>query len=299
MLGAFMLTSQPWQIPFWVIVAISGTVLISAILFGEETYYDRKLSVTQQPQPKNRIMRLVGTEQFHTRYLRHTLYGTFSRPLKFLKQPTLLIAILYAMLTFSWQVGIATTSAIFLQPLYGFGLKQIGFFYFAPAVGVVLGEIAGHWIHDLIARFFERKHEGRFEPEWRLFATYFAVPFLCAGLVLLGFAYEDGLHFMVAASGWALFMFGSMINTVALNAYMLDIFPHAAGEVSAWITFGRNTGGFIISYLQVPWAERDGPKTSFGIQAGLCAVSLILMVIVQVFGKRLRNSTGLPELSTT
>jgi hypothetical protein len=54
--------------------------------------------------------------------------------------------------TFAWVVGINTTLSIFLQPVYGFGPKQIGYFYFTPIIAVVIGEIVGHWLHDIFAK---------------------------------------------------------------------------------------------------------------------------------------------------
>ena len=115
---------------------------------------------------------------------------------------------------------------------------------------------------------------------------------MCAGLVLLGYSFEDDYHYMVTAVAWALFMFGTMITIVTVNAYNLDSYPEASGETSAWLTFGRTTGGFIISYLQVTWAEQQGTKTSFGIQASLCVCGLLLMVFLQIFGKKLRVWSG-------
>ncbi len=74
--------------------------------------------------------------------------------------------------TFAWVVGINTTLSIFVTPLYGFGPKQIGFFYFTPIVAVILGEITGHWLHDLVAKQYIRSHNGHFEPEVRLRAIF-------------------------------------------------------------------------------------------------------------------------------
>jgi hypothetical protein len=45
---------------------------------------------------------------------------------------------------------------------------------------------------------------------------------------------------MVTALFWGLYVFGIMVSTVALNAYNLDSYPEASGEVSAWINFARS-----------------------------------------------------------
>jgi hypothetical protein len=72
---------------------------------------------------------------------------------------------------------------------------------------------------------------------------WISTPFILAGLVGLGFCLEDGYHYMVTSLFWGLYVFGIMITTVGLNAYNLDSYPEASGEVSSWINFARTTGG--------------------------------------------------------
>lgn len=266
--------------------------------FVEETYYDRKLTGNQPPR-KSRIQRVLGIEQFHSRHLRNTFKQAMLRPIKVILKPTVMISTIYYLLTFAWVVGINTTLAIFLTPLYNFGPKQIGFFYFTPIVAALLGEFIGHWLHDMIFRFNVKRQKGHFEPEGRLQAIWFSTPFMLAGLVLLGYSLENEWHYMLTSLSWGLYVFGIMISTVALNAYNLDSYPEASGEVSSWINFARTTGGFIISYFQVTWAEAQGTKVSFGIQAAICAGAFLMIIALQVFGKKLRTKSGSLNFHTT
>lgn len=214
------------------------------------------------------------------------------RPVKVIIKPTVFISCFYYLLTFAWVVGINTTLSIFLTPLYNFGPKQIGFFYFTPIVAALLGELCGHWLHDFLATSYIKRHGGHFEPEVRLRAMWVSTPFMVAGLVGLGFCLEDAYHYMVTSLFWGLYVFGIMITTVGLNAYNLDSYPEASGETAAWLNFCRTTGGFIISYFQVTWAQAQGTKTSFGIQAGICAFAFVLIILLQFFGKKLRVKSG-------
>ena len=115
---------------------------------------------------------------------------------------------------------------------------------------------------------------------------------MLAGLVLLGYTLQNGYHYMILALAWGLYVFGIMITTVALNAYNLDSYPEASGEVAAWINFARTTGGFIISYFQVKWATAMGPQGSFGVQAGVTAAVFFLIPFLTLFGHRLRSWSG-------
>lgn len=201
--------------------------------------------------------------------------------------------------TFAWVVGINTTLSLFVTPLYGFGPKQIGFFYFTPIVAVILGEAAGHWLHDAIAKQYIRSHKGHFEPEVRLRAIFISLPFMVAGLVLIGQALENAWHYMGTSISWGMYVFGIMITTVALSSYVLDSYPEASGEVSAWLNLSRTLGGFIISYFQVTWATSEGTSKSFGIQAAICAAAFLIVLALLKWGKRLRVWAGPLNFTTS
>lgn len=196
-------------------------------------------------------------------------------------------------------MGINTTLSLFVTPLYKFGPKQIGFFYFTPVVAVILGEIAGHWIHDVLAQQYIRSHKGHFEPEARLRVLFLSSPLIVVGLVLIGQCLENGWHYMATSVTWGLYVFGIMIQTVALNSYCLDSYPEASGEVSAWLNLSRTVGGFIISYFQVTWAEAQGTKLSFGIQAAICGGAFVIILILLRWGKAMRLWAGQLNFATT
>jgi hypothetical protein len=104
---------------------------------------------------------------------------------------------------------------------------------------------------------------------------------------------------MATSVSWGLYVFGIMITTVALNSYCLDSYPEASGEVAAWLNFSRTIGGFIVSYFQVTWAEAEGTKLSFGIQAAVCAAALLFIVALIRWGKAMRVWAGPLNFATT
>ncbi|EJT98923.1 MFS protein [Dacryopinax primogenitus] len=292
LIAAFIINTVSWEIPFWVFTAMTGFALIMVILFADETYYNRHIPLSKQPPRTSRLMRLIGVEQMRTNLIGNTFAEACWRPIKVLTRPTVFLCVIYYLFTFAWVVGINTTLAIFVTPLYNFGPKQIGFFYFTPIVAAILGELVGHWLHDFIANIYMKRHNGHFEPEARLIAIYIAEPFMIGGLIGLGFCLERGLHFMITSVCWGLYVFGIMIATVALNAYGLDSYTEASGEIAAWINAARTTGGFAISYGQVQWAQSTGTEVSFGTQAGICAAVFLIIIVLQIFGKRMRQWAG-------
>ncbi|KAI9705223.1 MAG: hypothetical protein M1820_005370 [Bogoriella megaspora] len=296
--AAFIISTQKWQWAFGVYTIETGLCLIAIILLVEETFYNRRIPPSTQPPRGSHWQRLVGISQWRSRYQRSTPMQAIMRPIRVILKPIVFLSTFYYMFTFAWVVGINTTLSIFVTPLYGFGPKQIGYFYFTPIVAAILGEIAGHWLHDVLARYLTRRNHGTFQPEFRLSVLWLSTPFIIAGLVLLGFALERAYHYMIAALGWGLYVFGIMITTVGIQSYVLDSYPEGSGEVAAWINFGRTTGGFIVSYFQVRWANAMGTEKSFGIQAAVCVAVFFIVIFMQVYGLRLRQWSGRLDFKT-
>ncbi|KAI1273942.1 major facilitator superfamily domain-containing protein [Xylaria sp. FL0933] len=299
LLAAFQIATKPWPTPFWVYTAETALALVLTVFFVEETYYDRRIVQSAQPDRGNRITSLLGIAQWKSRGRRNAFLQAWMRPIRAISKPTVLISCFYYFLTFAWVVGINTTLSIFLQPVYGFGPKQIGFFYFTPIIAVIIGEIVGHWLHDVFAKHYIRTHKGRFEPEVRLRAITIALPFTILGLVLLGQSLENEWHFIFTAVTWGLYVFSTMITTVAISSYNLDCYPEASGEVSAWVNASRTLGGFVVSYFQVTWANAQGTKASFGIQAAVCVVAFLLVLLLMWKGKAMRLWAGPLRFATT
>lgn len=110
-------------------------------------------------------------------------------------------------------------------------LTSTGFMYFAPIVAAILALTIGHWLHDLLAKYHTRRYHGHFQPESRLIVVWLAMPFMLAGLVLIGFALQRHYHYMLVAFGWGLYTFGVLLNSASVNMYLLNSYPEASGEV--------------------------------------------------------------------
>ena len=126
LLASFMVTHLSWRWPFWIYSIETGLCLVAVALLGEETYYNRHLSIEKQPQRQSRFFRLIGVEQWRSRHLRDGFAESMTRALRTIARPVVLLADFYYMCTFAWVVGINATLALFLTSLYGFGPRQTG-----------------------------------------------------------------------------------------------------------------------------------------------------------------------------
>lgn len=215
-----------------------------------------------------------------------------------------------------WAVGINITSSILFEtPViaggYGYGALAVGCLYFTPVVAVSLGEFFGHFFNDYLADRYVRKHDGLFRPEARLWTNYIAAGLMIPGLIIVGQALEKHLSVGAIIMGyvllrwcvcesliaddavrWGMYVFGVMIASVAITAYALDCYPTGSGEVSSFLNFARTIAGFAVGYFQQPWGAKDGYGLSFGIQAIVVAIALVLLILIHRFGQTLREKGG-------
>ncbi|GAB7348120.1 hypothetical protein MBLNU459_g6138t1 [Dothideomycetes sp. NU459] len=300
LLGNFIIGGTgEWRPVFWMVFGVCCLDLVLIVLFADETWYRRDLEREKQPARGNRLMRLVGVWQIGQRRGGYfmSLGQALRRYSSVLIKPIIVPTLFYYALSFMWAVGINITSSILLATPraaggYGFGSDAIGYLYFTPVVAVLLGELFGHFFNDYLANRYVRRHGGVFNPEARLWTNYIAAFFMIPGLILVGQALEHHLTYGAIVMGWGMYVFGVMCASVAITAYALDSYPSAAGEVSAFLNFARTVGGFAVGYFQQPWGEKDGYATSFGIQAVFVAVAVVILVVLQTFGPRMREKGG-------
>ncbi len=86
----------------------------------------------------------------------------------------------------------------------------------------MLGEVIGHFVFDLSAKIYRKRHNGNLKPEARLIPLWFATPIMFLGIVL-GFSLEHKWPYMTTAVTWGLYVFGIIVCTTGINAYLLDV----------------------------------------------------------------------------
>ncbi|KAH6989000.1 major facilitator superfamily domain-containing protein [Ilyonectria sp. MPI-CAGE-AT-0026] len=303
LVGNFVLGGTgSWENVFWVCVGVCGLDMILIFSFLDETWYNRDIPSSDQPPRGHtvlaRLSRVIGIwELQHHRLYYETAYDSFKRYIQTLLKPPVFLILSAYLLFFAWAIGINITTAIlFGTPRefggYGYSFNGVGYLYFSPIVGIMFGEVFGHYFNDFVARRYVRKHNGVFEPEARLYTIYISSIFMIVGLVLLGQALFHHLSAAAVVMGWGLHSFGIMTASVAVTAYVLDSYPTAPAEVSGWSNFARAIGGFGVGYFQQPWGAKVGYDVSFGTQAAIVAAGVVIVAIVHRYGHILRLKAG-------
>ncbi|GAA5976187.1 hypothetical protein JCM11641_001075 [Rhodosporidiobolus odoratus] len=298
--GGFMVNALgDWRPVLWLVFAASCLVLVLICLFGDETWYDRTLTVqpTRPGGVYGRVLNLTGVSAFKERQYKAKVFPSIMRLVEvFIKPVSWVVFVIYA-LSFMWAVGINITSSIlFATPKeaggYGFNLKTISFLYFTPLVALIIGEIIGHFLNDYVANRYIKKHAGLFKPECRLPVFFGAAVLMIPGLCIVGVALQRQLSVAAVIVGWGMYVVGVMISSVAVTAFLLDCFPSASGEASSLINLARTISGFATGYFNVQWGMKSGYDVSFGIQAAIVGFATLLVAGLMIFGERIRKAGG-------
>jgi len=290
LVACFVNASLSWNWSFWLASILTGVALVLTV-FLDETLFDHSVPAAERVPRGPYIWRLLGVEQAKS-WNQRSLSECLMRPVVAITKLPVLMVIVYYFLNFAWVIGVNTTISIWLTDYFDFTLRGIGYFYFFGIVGCVLGWFVGHWLHDAVGGAYARRHAGHIDPEARLLIAYPATAILAISLIVLGLEFQYRWHYMVLAVFAALQCFGVMIATTAANAYLLDSYPEGSGEVGAWISASRNWSGSMSTFIQIEWVEEIGPARAFGAQAGITIISMVLLALLQVYGKRLRARQG-------
>ena len=258
-------------------------MVILTAAFLDETFWPRD---GVQPVQKSRYLRLVGVEQRRTKLIPNSFFQAGKRLIVSLIKLPVLIGTIYYFFTFAWLIGNNITISVFIVAEYEFSYNQLAAIFVAPVVGGISGQVAGHWLHDLIATMYITRHNGIIIQEARLILIYFVTPLYIIGMNLIGWTLQHHWHYMWLAFGRFLHNFSAVGITTALFAYLLDAYPEASGEVAAWLNVGRTSGGFVVGYVQIIWTgpNAQGIGKEFAIQSGIVAASFLMMVFLHFWG---------------
>lgn len=295
-LSGYIVQYSTWPVQFWYNVGLELFVALLCLFFLEETVFARDGS---QPPPLSFWSRLGGFV-FLTRTVPRKSFRDFigfaAIPFKAAFSPTAILVGLSMMMSITWAVGVNLTLALFLQtPVeqggYGFTPGQNGAFTFTTWVAVFVAQIFTHFVNDRVPLALCKRRGGIWHPEYRLYPLVFPMLFACVtGLVLFGQTVHH--HWDRAILGFAVFLifFADIATVSSCNTYVVEsIGLEAAAEVVTVLNFCRVILGAMVPLFMFDWIAAVGVSWVFGTMAFFNAAAYGLIVVLMVFGSKLRN----------
>jgi hypothetical protein len=168
---------------------------------------------------------------FHGSFSDDALVKMLIRPFFCLLNPAITWAILIVAFASVWVIGISIVIAqIFSAPPFLLNTAQLGYIGAGPTVGGFLGCILCGALSDPIARFFTRRNNGIYEPEFRLPLMALLPVVSTIGYFCFGNLITQGKSPVAASAMWGLVFVAVQVAAVSTGAYIVDAFRDISVE---------------------------------------------------------------------
>lgn len=172
----------------------------------------------------------------------------FVQPLTMVRYPCVVIpATAYSMI-FLWATIMIPVEIPQIYPeKYHFNTEQVGLQLLGTIIGALLGELIGGWSSD--KWMWARQHRTGTSPppEYRLWLSYLGHALAICGVVVFAVQIQNsGSTWTVSPLiGAAIAAAGNQIVTTVNITYSLDCYHEQAASVGVFVSFVRQTWGFI------------------------------------------------------
>ncbi|KAF2768472.1 MFS general substrate transporter [Teratosphaeria nubilosa] len=216
----------------------------------------------------------------------------FVQPLTFVKYACVFIpAISYAMVFLFGSIMITVEVPQLFGEKFHFNAQELGLQFLGPVIGSIIGEQIGGFSSDRWMLWRKNKTGRSPNNEFRLWLAYLGELVTIAGVVvfLVQLQKTPDLHWNVTpVVGTAIAAAGSQIVTTIMVTYAVDCYREEAASVGVFITFVRQTWGFIGPFWFPAMFER-GLYVSAGVAVALMmGCSFIPTIFLHARGHKLR-----------
>ncbi|PWY68613.1 MFS general substrate transporter [Aspergillus heteromorphus CBS 117.55] len=273
---------------FWVLAITNGVQFILYLFLGPETRYIGGSS--------------EGISDFKAQYMSlrridptPLKISEFFHPLTMAARPSVMIpACAYAMIFLFGSVMITVEVPQLLQVKFGLNAEQLGLQFIGVIIGTIMGEQIGGSMSDFWMARRARKSQERLTPEYRLWLSYPGVALTIIGVIVFLVCTQQASanHWVVSPLvGTAIAAFGNQLVTTVLVTYAVDCYHEDAGSVGVFITFVRQTWGFIGPFWFPDMFDNVGVAASSGVASAMIfAVSFLPIVALHMFGRKWRGA---------
>jgi MFS family permease len=179
----------------------------------------------------------------------------------------------------------------FTSPPYNYQQSFVGLFSISGFIGALVSFFLGGKFIDMVSKRRTLFHNGRREPEYRLYAIVFPAIIGPIGMLLFGFMIADRKFWLVPAVGNAMQGFGVTAISNIVVTYVVDSYLPLAAEAMILIFLIKGIIGAVLVLYTIDWVEAAGVKQSFGQMVGVQYFICLFVIVFLVFGKRIRVLT--------
>lgn len=224
-------------------VQVNGVQFVLYVFLGPETRYIRRGVNHPRSEFKTEYYNFGRIDPAPFKLVE------FIQPLFFFKSARVFLsAFAYAMVFLFTSVMITVEIPQLFGAKFEFDAQQLGLQFLGTIIGSVIGEQIGGNVSDYWMNRRARKINNRPAPEYRLWLSYFGYILSIVGTVVFLVQIQDAppLKWNVSPIiGAGIAAVGNQIITTVLITYCVDCYREEAASVGVFITFVRQTWGFI------------------------------------------------------
>ncbi|CAO3630987.1 unnamed protein product [Mucor fragilis] len=213
-----------------------------------------------------------------------------------LRHPFVLCSALVSGIAFGSMFAVETIIPDLYESHYGFNSWQTGLSYLGAGVGNMAGSLLGGMTSDKLLLRSRRLRGGRAVCEDRLTANlWFAFIFIVFGILLFGWGIEKNLSYWCGIVAFGIQTFGMNQVMTATSAYIVDAVPGAGASATASANLIRMIMACVLTLIANPLVASIGPGYTCVFLAGLSVVGFCILVILKLFGEKMRIRAGFKD----
>jgi multidrug resistance protein len=244
-IGGAVTQSIGWRWTFWILSIYDGILILIGTIVLQETYEPILLAKKAAKLRKETGRSYnIDAESFT---LAAKLSRSLSRPLRLLfTQPILQVVAIFLAYNFGLLYIVLSTFASLWIERYGQTESQSGLHYISIVIGYTIAAQVGGRVMDRLWSYLKAKHGDDTVPEYRVPLMIPGAILIPLGLLIYGWTAErpDYYHWIVPDIGIGIFGCGIILNTQAMQAYVVESYRKYVASAFAAAQFLRSVAGF-------------------------------------------------------
>ncbi|KAJ3980600.1 MFS polyamine transporter [Lentinula detonsa] len=246
--------SNMWRWVFWSTTIVDAAIQVAGMFWLQETFapilLERKADkirkeISGDPEKEGSVdVKTVYSNQ-EGRTMKEIIQKSLTRPFAlFAREPIAQIIGLYMAFVYGVFYLFLTTIPTIFTEVYHESPGIGGLNYIGLGIGLTLSSQLNARYMDKIYVYLKNKNNGVGQPEFRVPAMFLGSFCLPAGLLISGWAAEEGVSWVVTDLGMIFVAAGVILTFQSMQTYVVDCFTLHAASALASISCLRSLAGF-------------------------------------------------------
>ncbi|KAI9298971.1 MFS general substrate transporter [Neoconidiobolus thromboides FSU 785] len=279
-IGGFLAQYLGWRSIFWLMIGLSGAILIIMIVFLKETMAESRM----EPFPVK-----ISFFPFSFKF-NGMLFNPF-KSLYYLRYINVALGSFYTAIIFASYYAVSTSQNRAMFNNYHLTASTTGLTFLSLGVGNITGSICGGRVSDLLLkRAIKRSKDNKAHPEIRLYSSFIGAISILIGLGLNGWFIQYQFHLGLVLFAQFLIGFGMTYAFGCTSTYLIDLYPRFAASITSASNSVRMIASGIIVTLNSIILDKLDYGWTFTMFAFMHGVGIAILIVLIAFSSKFTHS---------